>query len=154
MAKWLPALGPLGGVIAFIGVVGRREDLLATVGEIDVLGLPAWLDWMLIVGGLAAVALHYSMRSRVVEGATHEWTEEGALHAQKARLQHHREMFPNYANAACVLFSLIILLVIVRSCDFKSHPQIRQENYIECLRATEQSYETCKPIIEGEPRYD
>ena len=150
MRKRKPASG-IGIFLAFIGLTGRRDDFVATIEHIDMLGLPAWADWSLVGVGAALLLYGFWPRNEATEAMDREWSEEGALKVFDLRQQHHRELFPQYVGAFGILAIFIVILVLITTCEGPRNNEIvSQKIYLKCLETKIGNPELCERIILGE----
>lgn len=139
-----------GGIFAFVGLTGRRDDFLATVQHIDMLGLPPWLDWSLIVIGIVLIsyAVFWSMHEASETASDHdqEWTEDGALKRLEMQQAHSRQLATMYIQGLVIIVVVGAVSISLATCEqpFRN-PSVTL--YRECLKHAE-SAESCQDVLE------
>ena len=141
----------LGGIAAFVGLTGRRDDLLATVEHIDLLGLPSWLDWSLVLVGIALIsyAVFWPKAEAHEPASDHDrdWTEDGAIRKLEIQQAHSQRMMETRTTGLAIILCVGFISVALSTCERIPSGDKSLTFYRECLKHS-QSAEGCQAVLE------
>lgn len=136
----------------FIGATGRHEDFLDTLDVLEMLGLPAWVDWSLIVVGLALLVYGYWGRRQEEQGLDRAWSEEAAVKMLEVRLEHRREAFEAYLMGLAIVAVTALLLFGLPKCEgIRTATDRSEDRYFQCVKhsqAQDEDPAPCRMILD------